>query len=63
MQILYADKNSSEIFKELLLKYKPLGLKIHDFEIISIGLANDISNFYTANIKDFKMISEINLIN
>ncbi len=59
--ILYPSEASFSIFKKLLQKYQPTGLKIHDFEIISIGLANGISAIATVNIKDFKNISEVEL--
>lgn len=42
LTILYPDSNSFSVFKNLLQKYKPSGLRIHDFEIISISLANNV---------------------
>lgn len=60
--ILYPTASSFPIFRELLQKYKPAGLKIHDFEIISIGLANGINQVATLNKKDFEGIKEIDLI-
>ena len=60
--ILYPSKYSANIFKELLFKYKPHGLKIHDFEIVSIGLANGVHKVATINKDDFKNINEIELI-
>lgn len=60
--ILYPTESAFSIFKKLLQKYKPTGLKIHDFEIASIGLANDITQIVTFNTKDFKEIEEVNLI-
>lgn len=62
LTILYPSKNSYQQFKKLILKYKPRGLKIHDFEIVSIGLENGIKQVATINIKDFKSIDEIHLI-
>jgi predicted nucleic acid-binding protein len=61
MQVLYPNLNSSKIFYELIQKYKPSGLRIHDFEIISIGIENDFREFATFNTKDFKLIEEISL--
>ena len=61
MTILYPDKESFLIFQSLLRKYKPIGLKIHDFEILSIGLANKINTVATFNEKDFKEVKEIKL--
>ena len=45
-----------------LKKYTPSGLRIHDFEIMSIALANGIKNIATQNISDFKNIEEIKII-
>lgn len=61
MTILYPTNHSYQIFINLLNKYKPSGLKIHDFEIISIGLAHHILDIATINIKDFKDVSEMNI--
>ena len=61
--ILYPGENSSQKLQELLKKYKPRGLKIHDFEIASIALVSGISQIATKNIDDFKKIKEISLIN
>lgn len=61
--ILYPDEISFSIFRELLQEYHPTGLRIHDFEIISIGLAHKIKQIATKNIQDFKNVKEISLIN
>jgi hypothetical protein len=45
-----------------LKKYSPIGLKIHDYEIVSIGLENKISQIVTFNKKDFEEIEEIYLV-
>ena len=63
MTILYPDKESFLIFQSLLRKYKPIGLKIHDYEILSIGIANKIKTLATFNEKDFKEVEEIKLHN
>jgi len=60
--ILYPNEKSFSIFRRLLKKYEPAGLKIHDFEIISIGLAYNINQIATNDLCDFKNIEEINLI-
>ncbi len=60
--ILYPNKGSSTIFEKLLLKYMPAGKRIHDFEIIAIGLANGITQIATVNTKDFKGVEEISII-
>ena len=59
--ILYPTKISFSVFKKMLQKYNPKGLKIHDFEIVSIVLANEINQIATLNIKDFESIEEISL--
>ena len=50
------------IFQNLISKYNPRGLWIHDVEIASIGLAHGISTIATNNIADFKRIAEIEVI-
>jgi predicted nucleic acid-binding protein len=45
-----------------IIKYKPKGLLIHDFEIAAIGIANGINRIATFNTEDFKSISEIEAI-
>lgn len=61
MTILYPTEKSYLMFIELLQKYQPTGLQIHDYEIISIGIANQISTIVTFNEKDFKKVKEIKL--
>jgi len=61
MTIYYPTQESFLTFQNLLHKYKPMGLKIHDYEIASIGLANQITTIATFNEKDFKNIKEIEL--
>ena len=61
MTILYPTNHSYQILIELLKKYKPSGLKIHDFEIISIAMAHHILDIATINIKDFRDVTEINI--
>jgi len=61
MTILYPNAESFLLFKELLNKYKPVGLKIHDYEILSIALTNEVITIATFNEKDFNKIREIKL--
>lgn len=61
MTILYPSEETFLIFKNLLQKYQPVGLKIHDYEILSIGLANQVTTVATFNEKDFKTVKEIEL--
>lgn len=62
LKILYPSKSTFTKFKELLEKYKPTGLKIHDYEIAGISLANKIEQIATFNVKDFEEITEIKVI-
>jgi len=61
LTILYPSQNSFTIFQNLLFKYKPIGLKIHDFEIMSIALSNEIDTIITLNTKDFNEVTEIKI--
>ena len=63
VNILYSTPDSLSYFLTLLKKYKPTGLKVHDYEIASIGLAHGIQQIATFNTKDFEGIEEIHLIN
>lgn len=60
--MLYPTEKSYLTFIDLLKKYSPYGLKIHDYEIISIALSNNIRNIATFNKKDFSEIEEIKLV-
>ncbi len=62
INILYPSERTNSIFYEMIRKYKPSGLRIHDFEIISIALANGVNHIATQNISDFKNIEEIEII-
>ena len=62
LEIIYPTPDSLAIFLELVTQYQPSGLKLHDFEIISIALANGISEIATFNKKDFQIITEITLL-
>lgn len=59
IQILYPTEITYKKFLNILDIYQPIGLKIHDFEIASIGLANGIHQIATFNQKDFKYIKDI----
>lgn len=61
IEIVYPTQESMAIFLDLMNRYEPKGLKVHDFEIISIGLAHGIHEVATFNIKDFKSVKEITL--
>lgn len=59
LSFLYPNPVSLKIFKKLLVKHKPAGLLIHDFEIASIAIAHDITHIATLNSKDFDLIDEL----
>ncbi len=61
LEIIYPTPDSLATFLALVTSYQPSGLKLHDFEIISIALANGISEIATFNKKDFRTIAEITL--
>ncbi|MCH8569040.1 MAG: PIN domain-containing protein [Balneolales bacterium] len=61
IEIVYPTQESMAIFLDLMNRYQPKGLKVHDFEIISIGLAQGIHEVATFNSKDFKSAKEITL--
>lgn len=50
------------IFLDLMNWYQPKKLKVHDFEIISIGLANGLHEVAAFNAKDFKSVKELSLL-
>ena len=62
IDIVYPTQESMAIFLDLMKRYQPKGLKVHDFEIISIGLANGLHEVATFNAKDFKSVKEISLL-
>jgi predicted nucleic acid-binding protein len=62
VQIIYPSQDSLAILLELTRRYQPSGLKIHDYEIISIGLAAGIYDVATFNKKDFQAVNEITLL-
>ena len=61
IEIVYPTQESMAIFLDLMNRYQPKGLKVHDFEIISIGLAHGVHEVATFNTKDFKSVKEISL--
>lgn len=61
VEIVYPTQESMAIFLDLMDRYQPKGLKVHDIEIISIGLAHGVNKVATLNTKDFKSVKEISL--
>lgn len=60
--VLYPTPMSFEVFQDLIRKYKPCGLWIHDVEIASIGIAYGVSVIATTNVADFKRIAEVKIM-
>ena len=61
-EIIFPDPVSLTCLEQLIQKYQPRGNLVFDLEIVSIALANQITLIATANLTDFKHISEITLI-
>ena len=62
LTVFFPNVQSFATFRELLSRYQPTGLKVHDFEIISIALAHNVSQIATFNTKDFRRVEEIKLL-
>lgn len=60
--ILYPNKASTQIFIDLVEKYKPIGNRVFDFEIISIMQSHNINKIATINSKDFQGVDGIEII-
>lgn len=61
--ILFPTSESLEVFEKLIKKYKPIGNRVFDIEIVSIMLSYNIKRLATINKKDFIDIEEIAIIN
>ncbi|MCW5910457.1 MAG: PIN domain-containing protein [Cyclobacteriaceae bacterium] len=57
--ILFPSYLSYQKLSELIKKYHPKGLRVHDFEIASIALVNNVLNVATFNRSDFQQITGI----
>ena len=62
IKIIFPDNQSQIIFRKMLLRYKPSGLLIHDFEIAAIALSNNITHLATFHHSHFALIKELKLI-
>ena len=60
--ILYPTPASTETFYALLRQYHTTGLEIHDVEIASMAIANDLTDIVTFNTADFNFIDTIRCI-
>ena len=59
--IIYPNKKSTRIFQDLIKKYRPIGNRVFDIEIVSIMLSKKLKNIFTFNTRDFIAIEEINV--
>lgn len=57
--LLFPTNTSLNVFEDLLKKYQPRGNRVYDLEIVSIALANGISEIRTVNVKDFSGVTEV----
>lgn len=60
--LLHTDTESVIHFEELVKKYKPVGNRVFDIEIVSVMMANGVLKLATANVKDFQNIAEIEIV-
>lgn len=60
--ILFPNPESISHFEDILKRYKPVGNRVFDMEIVSVMMANGISKLATANVKDFQEIIEIEIV-
>lgn len=61
-EVIFPSSESRKRLKELIVKIRPKGLKIHDFEIASTALGNDIKRLATLNNDDFRGIDGLEII-
>ncbi len=60
--ILFPDELSTKQFTDLCRKYNPHGNRVFDIEIVAIAISNQIQEIATFNVKDFKNIDEIQIL-
>ncbi|MFC2087148.1 type II toxin-antitoxin system VapC family toxin [Bacteroidota bacterium] len=61
VEILYPDRNSLELFENLIRKYEVKGNQVYDLVIVSIILSHNIKLVSTFNRKDFSGIKEVEI--
>jgi predicted nucleic acid-binding protein len=61
IEIILPSESSFQIFQSLLKKIKPAANHVYDIEIVSIMLANRITEIATFNQKDFEIVEEIKI--
>lgn len=59
--VLFPSSTSLVLFEQLVQTYKPQKNRVYDIEIVSIFLAEGISEIASLNYDDFKNIKEITL--
>lgn len=62
IKVLYPDQLSNDILLELINKYKPKGIKVHDFEIAAVAISNGINTLFTFDKDGFKNIQELKIV-
>ena len=61
-KILFPGQKSIHIFQRLVKKYKPVGNRVFDIEIVSIMLSKKLEYLFSFNLTDFEKIAEIKLL-
>ncbi len=62
VNVLYSNPTTFNTFQDLIVKYNPRVLWIHDVEIASIAIAYGIPTIVTNNVSNFKRIEEIEVL-
>jgi predicted nucleic acid-binding protein len=63
IEMILPSESIFQIFQSLLKKIKPTANLVYDIEIVSIMLANRITEIATFNQKDFEIVGEIKIRN
>ncbi len=61
-ELLYPDFMSISLWYSMLQEHNFSGLAVHDCEIASIALSNDVNKIATVNRKDFQNIKNLEII-
>ena len=61
-KILFPSMKSILIFRKLIEKYKPIGNRVFDIEIVSVMLSKKLKDLFSFNRTDFESIEEIELM-
>lgn len=60
--IIYPTTQTAKIILNLLKKYSIKGVKTHDLTLVALMIENQIGTIFTKNVKDFKTIKGIKVI-